>query len=210
MDLALRLVDSIANQPAALIYLVVFAYMVGQSVGAPLSSEALLLFGGYLASRGRLHVVALWVAATAGSVVGASIAWWIADRWGPAGVDRVGRYILLSRSKLKTAHRFFEHRGVTMIFLARLLPLVQAYISYPAGLAGMSYRKFAGATAAGAALWCALLLAGGLAAGPHWKDLFSRLNGPTLIVGVLVILAVAVFLVVRQQQQHATERQAAE
>lgn len=210
MDLALRLVDSIANQPAALIYLTVFVYMVGQSVGAPLSSEALLLFGGYLVSRGRLNVVALWAAATLGSVLGASVAWWIADRWGPAGVDRVGRYILLNRSKLTTAHRFFERRGVVMIFVARLLPLIQAYISYPAGLADMGYRKFLGATAAGAALWCALLVAGGLAAGPHWKDLFSRLNGPTLIAGVLVILAVAVILVVRQQRQHAAEQHATE
>jgi membrane protein DedA with SNARE-associated domain len=205
VDLALRIVDGIAGLPPGLLYLAVLAYMLGQSAGAPLSSEALLLFGGYLVSIGRLNPILLWLAATVGSVGGASIAWYIADRWGPAGVDRVGRYILLSRSKLRTAHRFFERRGVVAILIARVLPLVQSYISYPAGLADMSFRPFIAATAAGAAVWCLGLILVGNAAGPHWAVFFHLTNGPLLAAGTLVILAVAVFLVY-QQLTHSRRR----
>jgi membrane protein DedA with SNARE-associated domain len=200
VDAALRIIEAISGLPPAFLYVVVFLYMVGQSAGAPLSSEALLLFGGYLVSRGRLNPVILWLAAVAGSAIGGSAAWYVARRWGPAGVDHVGRYLLLSRTKLKTAHRFFERRGVAAVVLARLLPLVQSYISYPAGLADMAYRPFIAATAVGAAAWCMGLILLGIAAGPHWSEWFQLTNGPLLMLGALVILAVAGYFIAVQVQ----------
>ncbi len=205
MDVALRLIDAVASQPPALLYLAVFAWMVGQSLGAPLSSEALLLFAGYLASQGRVAIVLAWVAALAGSLAGASLAWYIADRWGPAGVDRIGKYVFLSRSKLATAHSFFRRRGVVTVFLARLVPLIQAYVSYPAGLGDMPFRPFIAATAAGAGIWCIAWLLIGQATGPRWVDLFKMLDRPGAILAGLVVLAVVAYFA----SQHFRKRHAA-
>src|SRR5439155_16920416 len=99
-----------------------------------------------------------WVAATLGSMGGATLSWWIAKQWGPAGVDRVGRYIFLNRGRLAAAQSWFGRWGAYTIFLARLTPVVRTVISYPAGLAGMPYRPFLTSTAVGAAIWCGVVL----------------------------------------------------
>ena len=194
MNIALQVVGAIASLSPALLYLVIVAWMVAESCGAPIPNEAILLFSGYLVSIGHLSLPLAWLAATAGALGGASISWWIAGRYGPAGVDRVGRYLLLNRGRLAAAQAWFRRWGPHTIFLARLTPVVRTVIGYPAGLARMPYRPFALATLLGAGIWNLAVLYVGRLAGEHWTELFERFHTPALVVGVAVILALVAYV----------------
>ena len=194
MNYALEAVSAVAGLPPLLLYLAVLIWLVLESAGAPLPNEAILLFSGYLVAIGHLDAVAVVVAATAGSSTGATVAWWIARAYGPAGVEKVGRYVFLNRGRLGAAQAWFNRWGPHTIFLARLTPVVRTVISYPAGLAAMRYRPFIIATVVGAGLYNLVILLIGRAAGPHWVDLFERFHTPALLLGIVVILLVAAYV----------------
>ena len=178
MNFPLEAVNAVSGLPPLLLYLVVLLWLVLESAGAPLPNEAILLFSGYLVAVGHLEPVLVVVAATLGSGTGATVAWWIAKTYGPAGVDRVGRFVFLNKGRLAAAQAWFDRWGPHTIFLARLTPIVRTVISYPAGLAAMRYRPFIIATVVGAGLYNLVILLIGRAAGPHWVDLFERFHTP--------------------------------
>ncbi len=202
MDTALSVVNAVAGLPPGLLYLVIVAWLVVESAGVPLPNEAILLFSGFLVGSGHLDLLVAWAASIIGTVGGATLAWWIARTFGPAGVRRVGRYVLLTEGRLAAAQAFFRRRGALTIFLARLTPIIRTVVSYPAGLAAMPYRPFVLATAAGCAIWNMLILLLGRAAGEHWRDLFEQFHTPVLLVATALILAVAAYLVV----EHAVKK----
>lgn len=194
MDTALTIVNAVAGLPAALLYLVIIVWLVAESAAVPIPNEAILLFSGFLVGSGHLNLFLTLAASIAGTVGGATVAWWIARTFGPAGVRRVGRYVFLTPGRLAAAQRFFHRRGHYTIFIARLTPIIRTVVSYPAGLAGMRYRPFVLATAAGCAIWNLLVLLVGRAAGEHWTELFQRYHTSVLLVGAAVILAGIAYL----------------
>ncbi len=191
MDTALTVVNAVAGLPAALLYLTIVLWLVAESAAVPIPCEAILLFAGFLVGAGSLNLVGAWVASIAGTLGGATLAWWIARTFGPAGVRRVGRFVLLTPGRLAAAEGFFRRRGAPTIFVARLTPVVRTVISYPAGLSRMPYRPFALTTALGCATYNMVVLLVGWVAGEHWTDLFVRFHTPALLVGLAVVLAVA-------------------
>ena len=195
MNSALTVVNAVASFPPALLYLVILIWLVAESAAVPLPNEAILLFGGFLVGAGHLNFFVAWAASVVGTAGGATLAWWIARTFGPPGVRRVGRYVLLTPGRLAAAEAFFQRRGPATIFVARLIPVVRTVISYPAGLAAMPYRPFILATLSGCAIWNVMVLLIGRAAGEHWTDLFERYHTPLLAVGVAVVLAAAGYLV---------------
>lgn len=194
MDTALTVVNAVAGLPAALLYLVIVVWLIAESAAVPIPNEAILLFSGFLVGIGHLNIFIALAASIVGTCGGATLAWWIAHTFGPPGVRKVGRYVFLTPDRLAAAERFFHRRGPAMIFIARLTPIIRTVVSYPAGLAGMRYRPFLLATAAGCAIWNALVLLVGRAAGEHWTDLFERYHTPVLLAGALVILAGIAYL----------------
>ncbi len=201
----LSLIHAIASLPPVVLYLIIVVWLVFESAGAPIPNEAILLFSGYLIAIGKLLLLPAWAAAVLGSLGGATLSYGIAKRWGPAGVDRVGRYILLDRERLQAAHAWFGRWGAYTIFLARLTPVVRTVISYPAGLAAMQYRPFAISTVLGAGIWCLLVLVVGQIAGTHWADLFARVHAPALVIGIAIIVILVAYLVF----EHALRRRIA-
>jgi membrane protein DedA with SNARE-associated domain len=185
---ALVIVNAVAGLPAALLYLVIVLWLIAESMAVPIPCEAILLFAGFLVGIGHLNLAVALAAAVLGTLGGATLAYTVARRLGPAGVRRFGRYVLLTPGRLAAAEGFFRRRGAATIFIARLTPVVRAVISYPAGLAAMRYRPFAVATVLGCAIYSLLVLLVGRAAGEHWTDLFQRFHTLLLVVGLGVLV----------------------
>jgi membrane protein DedA with SNARE-associated domain len=121
------------------------ALMAVESFGIPpFSGELILAFGGVLIVEGTPYFN--WGTVVAAGVLGSLAGAWSAyelARWaGPRALHRWGKKIGIAEHEIDTAHRFFERRGEATVFVARLLPVVRGYISYPAGTAGMDRAKF--------------------------------------------------------------------
>jgi membrane protein DedA with SNARE-associated domain len=178
-------------------YFGLFVLSLLSSACIPIPSEVAFGFAGALCTNaitGHAHF-SLWaviVVGTIGSVLGAMIAYEVARRAGRTIVDRWGKWLLLTHHDLDSSQRWFEKYGVVSVFVGRLLPVVRAFISVPAGIAEMKRGRFAVLTALGSAVWVAVIASLGYAAGRNWNHVskdFHAAEIPIIILIVLVLVA---------------------
>ncbi len=181
-----------ASGPAGLLAL--FALMAVESFGIPpLPSEVILPVAGIVLASGVdpwFTWPTVMIASLGGGLLGAVIAYEIGRRLGLPFVHRLGRPFGLEERDLERAQVFFERRGPVTVFLSRMLPLVRAYISYPAGAAKMDRRLFPIYTVLGATPFTFALVYIGVIVGqqsiPELQNIFNVLN-------VVVLVALVVF-----------------
>jgi membrane protein DedA with SNARE-associated domain len=181
-------------------YLAIFVLMLLDSACVPFPSEITLLFGGALTSTAFIgagqELSLLWVivAAIAGSLAGSWLAYGVGYAGGRPIVDRFGRYLLIRPHEIDRAHDWFERHGEAVVLYGRLVPLVRSFVSLPAGIAAMRFRRFTIYTAIGSVIWCAGLASLGHAFGDRWTEV-ERVLRPFgwVMVGVAVV-ALALFV----------------
>jgi len=133
-------------------YVGVFLLMTLESMVAPVPSELVMPFAGFLIFTGQFGVVPVMVASTLGSIVGSLLSYGMGMLGKPV-VLRYGRYLLLNVHHLEWTEKFFLRHGGKTIFISRFIPVVRHLISIPAGLARMPLFPFILYTAVGATLW---------------------------------------------------------
>jgi membrane protein DedA with SNARE-associated domain len=110
--------------------------------------------------------------------------------------------VFISETKLAAAERWAASFGTAGVFAARLLPVIRHLIGLPAGLVKMSYLRYSVATVIGSALWSAVLVAVGLAAGSDERLLAGDLHRVTLwLVGGLAVLGSLYWFFVHRPMQ---------
>jgi membrane protein DedA with SNARE-associated domain len=148
-------------------YLGVFVLMALESMIAPVPSELVMPFAGFLIFTGHFDPGAVMVASSLGSICGSMLSYGM-GRLGEPVVHRYGRYLLLNPHHLKWTCDFFARHGGKTIFIARFIPVVRHLISIPAGLARMSLAPFIIYTLAGATLWNGFLTYLGVRLKENW------------------------------------------
>jgi membrane protein DedA with SNARE-associated domain len=173
-----------------------FALMVVESFGVPpLPSEIILPFAGFLVATGAFPLVPTIVVALAGALVGAYVAYAI-GRWWREHLKRIRIGPLgLEERHLARMDRWFAQHGEVTVALSRSLPVVRAYISYPAGTAEMPPARFGAYTLVGSIPWTLALVYAGIVLGHRWtvvQTYFQPLDyvAYALIVGFAIYIAV--------------------
>jgi membrane protein DedA with SNARE-associated domain len=133
-------------------YVGVFLLMTLESMVAPVPSELVMPFAGFLIFTGEFGVVPVLVASTLGSIAGSLLSYGMGMLGKPV-VLRYGRYLLLNVHHLEWTEQFFLRHGGKTIFISRFIPVVRHLISIPAGLARMPLIPFILYTTVGATMW---------------------------------------------------------
>jgi membrane protein DedA with SNARE-associated domain len=145
------------------------------SSGIPIPSELIMPFSGYLVYLGRFNLVLVALAGTVGCNIGSAIAYWIGAKGGRPLVERYGRWVLMSSHDLDRMSRFFEKYGSIAILIGRMLPIVQTFVAFPAGIAKMARLRFHIYTTVGSLIWYFCLASIGRKLGEAW-DTDPRLH----------------------------------
>lgn len=148
-------------------YVGIFLLMTLESMVAPIPSELVMPFAGFLIFTGQFGVVPVMVASTLGSIAGSLLSYGMGMLGKPV-VLRYGRYLLLNVHHLEWTEQFFSRHGGKTIFIARFIPVVRHLISIPAGLARMPLIPFILYTAVGATLWNGFLTYLGFRLKQNW------------------------------------------
>jgi len=145
----------LGHLPVLVIYLIVGAIILLESMGVPLPGEITLVSASLLAATGVTSVWGVAVAASLGAIVGDSIGYAIGRRGGRALLERFGRRFPkhFGPPHLARAERIFEKWGVWAVFFGRFIALLRILAGPLAGALRVPYRKFLVANAAGGILW---------------------------------------------------------
>jgi membrane protein DedA with SNARE-associated domain len=203
------------------------ALLAINSAGVPLPSEIIMPFSGaltvfhidslgQLSAPGRFGGGNVWLGlifvATAGAVgcnIGSAIGYWIGAKGGRPLVERYGRWVLMSHHDLDRMTSFFDKYGSIAVLVARLLPVVQTFVAFPAGIAKMPRLRFHIYTSLGSWTWYFCLATVGMKLGEKWQtdprfqEAFHRFH---LVVELAIVAGIIWFVwshVIRGRQASA-------
>jgi membrane protein DedA with SNARE-associated domain len=197
-------------------YVAVLVLMAMSTACIPVPSEIVLLFGGALASEtfaqtalqgGAQPLTLLWVVvvATIGTLIGAWVAYGIGAIGGRSLVDRAGRYLLFRPDEVDKARAWFERHGDAAVLFARVIPVVRAFISLPAGVARMKAWRFTLYTLIGALTWDVGFAVAGYYLGESWRTIEKFIRPISLAIAVLLVGLVTWWVVRRLRARRAAQ-----
>ena len=172
----------------------IFILMALESTAAPVPSEAVLPFAGFLVAQGKMELFAVILAATLGSIIGSLFSYYIGYFGGKPAVLKIGKYFLLNEKHLEQTEKFFAKHGGKTIFIARFVPVVRHLISIPAGIGKMQKRKFITLTLLGAGMWNSFLIWAGMMLDSRWNEILKYSQILDYVVLAVLIVLVAKFL----------------
>ncbi len=189
--------DWVTNIVETLGYFGVAALITLENVFPPLPSELILPLAGFETGRGQFNYFLMVIAATAGSVVGAIILYYVAHFVGEhrirALIRRYGKWFQVTEKDLDRADAWFDRYSSLAVLICRCVPLVRSVVSLPAGLRRMNMARFLLFTAIGSAVWNAALIGAGWALGDNWEVVGTYVGYFQYVVIALVVLAVVWF-----------------
>lgn len=175
-------------------YFGIFFLMVLESCGIPMPSEVIMPFSGFLVADGKMLLVLIVLAGTFGNLIGSWAAYYIGLKGGRPLLEKYGKYVLISKHDLDLADRWFKKYGEWTVFFGRLLPVIRTYISFPAGVAKMNFKKFTFYTFLGALPWTALFAWLGVKMGDNWSTIREKLHDFDLAMLIIVIAVIGLYI----------------
>ena len=182
-------------------YLGLFAVVLAENLVPPIPSEVVLPFAGWEVARDELLLAPALIAATAGSVTGALILYWIARRGGRSAILATHRVSRVTAADLDLVDARFRRHGVWLVLGGRCVPGVRSVISVPAGMAHMHLALFVALTTLGSAVWNSVLIGAGIALGSQFEEV-DTIVGPfsTAVVALLAFVVLVVLVRLRRRR----------
>jgi membrane protein DedA with SNARE-associated domain len=190
-------------------YPALFILMALESMIAPVPSEAVMPFAGYLVATGHMEFHLVAAASTLGSISGSLVSYYMGRAGGRPLVLSWGRYLLLDSGHLAWTEGWFARHGWKTIFVSRFIPVVRHLISIPAGMARMRLDAFILFTVIGAAAWNTFLAWTGLWLGDHWTLVHDYSRELDIIVVVGLVAVVGWHIIRHRRRKTVEETQAA-
>jgi len=185
----------------------VFALMALGSACIPIPSEVVMLFAGFAvanpgesASHHHMTMLGIILAGLLGTMVGSWVAY---------GVGRGGRLELLERhggkvhmgpAQIDRADRWFKRYGETTVLFGRLVPLVRAFVSLPAGVARMPIGRFTVLSLIGTTPWVVGLAFLGQALGGDWTSARKYFEYVDYAIVAIAVVGVAWAIIHRRRR----------
>jgi membrane protein DedA with SNARE-associated domain len=185
----------------------IFALMAISSACIPIPSEVVMLFAGFAvadpgqsgATHHHLTLVGIVLAGLLGTLVGS----WVAYAVGRGGrlelLERHGDKFHMGPAQIERAERWFARYGEPAVLFGRVIPVVRAFVSLPAGVAKMPLGRFTVLTLIGAIPWVLALALAGHALGGDWTSVRKGFEYADYVIVALVVIGV-VYAVVRRRR----------
>lgn len=192
---ALSIINSLGYAGVAVLSLL-------ESAGIPIPSEIVLPFSGFLVASGHFNFWVVVILATLANYIGSAILYWIGYSGGRWILDRYGKYVLIREHDIKIGEAWFHRHGSKAAFFGRLLPVVRTFISLPAGISRMNFKKFSLYTMLGALPWNAALVYVGIKTGEHWSGLHKYFHLFDVLIVIVAVILVGWFLLKKRSHAH--------
>lgn len=192
------LINSVTNLIYNLGYFGIFSAALIETLFPIIPSELIFPLAGYIVHSQNLgieQVIMFGFMGSLGSTLGAIIIYLIALKVGRRIVLKIGKYILISESKLEKSEAWFQKYGKMAVLLGRLAPGVRELISIPAGLSRMNFFEFTLFTFIGSFLWSLSLTMIGYYLGNAWDEFSQESSKAFHIISLTIIISLVLIFI---------------
>ncbi len=193
----------------------IFALMALSSACIPIPSEVVMLFAGFAVAdpsqSGTSHHMTMTGIILAG-LIGTMVGSWLAYAVGRGGrlelFERHGAKLHMGPAQIERADRFFKRYGEPTVLFGRMIPLVRAFVSLPAGISKMPLGRFTIFSLIGTIPWVVALAFAGHALGGDWTSVRKGFEYVDYVL-VALVLAGILYVTVRRRSRGLTTPHAA-
>lgn len=173
-----------------------FAFFITmlENIFPPSPSDSVLVFMGSLIALGTIGFMPLLILATAGSLVGFMLMFYLGKNFGNRLVAS-NRMPFLNEKDLEKPEEWFRKWGYYLIVANRFLSGTRAVISFFAGLSDLDFKKTVILSAASALVWNCILIYLGVVFGNNFEAILDYLALYGKIIFPIIGLVIVVFLV---------------
>lgn len=183
----------------------IFALMALSSACIPIPSEVVMLFAGFAVAdpsqSGASHHMTMTGIILAG-LIGTMVGSWLAYALGRGGrlelFERHGAKLHMGPAQVERADRFFQRYGEPTVLFGRMIPLVRAFVSLPAGIARMPLGRFTLFSLIGTIPWVVALAFAGHALGSDWTSVRKGFEYVDYAIVALIVAGVGYAIVRRR------------
>jgi membrane-associated protein len=207
LDLIQKFFETVYNIPELIRmggYVGLFAIIFSETgllVGFFLPGDSLLVTAGVFCAAGTLKIhyliPLLLVAAICGNATGYAIGY----RTGARIFSRPDSLLFKRRHLIRT-QQFYEKHGGKTIILAQFMPIVRTFAPLVAGVAGMSYRRFATFNVVGAVLWIGSMTMTGYLLGRSVPDIDRHIH---IVIAVVIFLSLLPAIITFLRERYARD-----
>ncbi len=193
----------------------VFLLMALGSALIPVPSEVVMLFAGFAVadpgSSGAHHHLTMTGIVLAG-LLGTLVGSWVAYGIGRGGrlelMERHGHLVHMGPAQIERADRWFSRYGEMTVLFGRMIPLVRAFVSLPAGIAKMPPLRFSVLTVIGSIPWVLALALAGHALGGDWTSVRKGFEYIDYAIVALLVVGIGYWVFRRRRAGQLTTVQA--
>lgn len=175
-----------------------------ENVFPPIPSELIMPAAGFAAALGKMNIIAVIVAGTLGSVLGALPLYYLGTIFNEQRLliltQKYGKYFLIKPEDVTNANTWFNKYGKAVIFFGRMIPAIRSLISIPAGMNRMPLLPFLVLTAIGSAIWTTLLAYAGYVLGANYEQVatFIAPISKMVVLTTVMVLGVVIFFRIKK------------
>ena len=178
--------------------LIIFGFIEACSI--PISSEITFGFAGVLAYQGHLNLILVIIIGSLAELAGSYVSYAVGRLGGRPLVERLGKYVLVTRKDLDRAERFLAGRGAWAVVVGRALPVIRAFTSIIAGLVEIPALEFGFLSLIGTVAFAVALSVTGYEVGSTWHSVSHYVSIGGYVVVALVVLAIASLIAYRLRE----------
>lgn len=182
-------------------YIGIFSLLVLGIVGLPVPDETLLVFSGYLAFKGDLHIVPTIASAFLGSACGITISYALGRFVGTYLITTYGHMVHITPQKMEHVHDWFNRVGRWGLTFGYFLPGIRHLTAFTAGTSKLKLSVFALFTYTGGFIWSVTFISVGYFLGNEWVYVSEKIHHTFLIGSGIVILILVVCCFIRHEKQ---------
>jgi membrane protein DedA with SNARE-associated domain len=165
-------------------YWAVFLGIMIENAGVPVPGETIIIVASLLSAKGVLDIQWVYLSCVFGATLGDNIGYLIGKLGGQPLLLSIATFYRIPPETIAQAEqRFLQHASMT-VFLGRFVAILRIFAGPLAGVMRMPWFSFFCANAAGAAVWCLIVVGLSYLLGSYVAHLMHQL-GYFLLVCVL-------------------------
>jgi membrane protein DedA with SNARE-associated domain len=207
-----NLISYLNEVSGVLLYLFFIISTLVENIFPPWPSDTLIVFSGFLASKGIVTIQGAFITSWLGNVLGGLIMYYFGARilkktrriqqktHVPKGIlEKIFHFA--SHESLVEARRLFEKYGVGFVLISRFFPGIRFFVSILAGIYAMNPIQYIISFAAGSFIWGILLVYAGYILGTQWENALQWLKYYNTFATFILVFLIAVFVLFLKKKE---------
>ncbi|NLI16221.1 MAG: DedA family protein [candidate division Zixibacteria bacterium] len=181
----------LTSQAAIYVYAVILISAIIENLFPPFPGDVVVLAGAFLAGRGDIGYIPLFLMSITGGMLGAMILYYLGRRRGRMLFEKYDKYYLRMEN-LRKIENWFRRWGVWLLLFSRFVAGARSVIALTAGVGNVPVKRMTVFTLISFCLWNFVLIGGMFLLKSNWAKLTHLIKSYNL---VLVIASAVVLLI---------------